>query len=247
MEQDFRINVIVDEQIRRGLDHYIIRHPVIYASAILFVISLVFFAFGTIKFQSLAIDIDKQGEASLERTRNHLQIIEDSVETDVQMMKSTVQKRFNIEGDKNLEKLRNQGPELVEDEIQRIKDATNNYIDKIDKGSDEFLKNQIKDLEKSLLEAKNRIETLKELTETSSKNIDKLSELNSEILDISPELESLRTTIEKTKMPINNWEAALDRIVENWRLWGILFAFVLLLSGLVSYIVTRASLISLIK
>lgn len=247
MEQDFRINVIVDEQIRRGLDHYIIRHPVIYASAILFVISLVFFAFGTIKFQSLAIDIDKQGEASLERTRNHLQIIEDSVETDVQMMKSSVQKKFNIEGDKNLEKLRSQGPELVEDEIQRIKDATNNYIDKIDKGSDEFLKNQIKDLEKSLLEAKNRIETLKELTETSSKNIDKLSELNSEILDISPELESLRTTIEKTKMPINNWETALDRIVENWRLWGILFAFVLLLSGLVSYIVTRASLISLIK
>ena len=226
------ISNYIHEQIKDALDYRLLRHPVIWIAGALFFLSIIFFALGTIKFQSLAIDIDKQGKEALERSISHIKLVSDDAKSSINKAKQISLRNISIAENTEVESLKAKALPIISNGLKLIKSESEKAIVLIQSEGERAISNRIEELQIE-------VDKLESTLKNANQKIKQLEQNKVKIDESKYEIEQLLNDWESIKKQGNSWEESLIRSIDNWRVLLIELLFVGLISLLLSYILIK--------
>lgn len=216
------------EEVRYALTHHLLRHPVIWGAAVLFLVSLVFLAFGTIKVQSLAIDINQQGRDALDRALKNIEQVSNSAVSSIELAEKASLNR--VQGTEIEAKTQLNGTigSVLNQGIESVRDEAANAVRKIKSEGETAIDARVRDLHEKINELQEQIVNL-ERTQA------QLSNEAPSIIELISDWESIKTKGE-------SWQASLKLAAQRWRVLVIeLFACIIFACILSFFVARRAS------
>lgn len=223
---------LLHEQIRYALTHHLLRHPVIWGVGVLFLFSICFLAFGTIKVQSLAIDIDQQIKEALDRSLTHIKQASETAQSTIERAKEeslnriqTAETAAKTKFDQAIEPAITQGLEAVHGESRQA-------VNKIKTEGTEAVYGRVRELH----------EEIDMLQKERSEIEEQISELQSTLTrfeEVAPSMRELLTDWESAKNQGQTWRASLIVATKNWRGLALELFACGIVAVLVSFIVAR--------
>ena len=222
----------IEGAVKYVLEYRLIRHPVILGSAALFVIALIFFAFGTIKFQSLAIDIDQQGKEALDRSIAHIELVSKNAESSINLAKNTSIQNIKSAEITEIQNFNQEAKPFITQGLESVRLESEKAVNNIKSEGKDAVYSRVRELQVKIDQLHNDLYMAKE-------KILELNGIKSSITDAKPEISQFLKDWETVKKQGQTWKAALMRSIDNWRKLALELLAFGFISGIVSYVVSK--------
>lgn len=215
----------VRDQVRYALTHYLFRHPVVWGAGVLFLVSLGFLALGTIKVQSLAIDINQQGREALDRALININQVSSSAESSIALAEKASLNRIQAEETKAKTAFAKAIEPVLDQGVKSVRDEAKNAVSKIKSEGADAVDARVRELQTQISDLRRQLDELRPIQD----------QLNKEV----PLFKGLLADWQNVQTKGESWRASLKLAEQHWHFLALVSLACIIIAFVVSFFVAR--------